>query len=170
MKSQIYEPVIELEIHAQLLTKTKLFCGCSTRYGNPATSLTCPACLGLSGALSEFPLSSKMLANLILLVEKKEITHRIAREKVFPEMLKSRERATDIVREKGLGQISDEGKIKEIILHIIEKNPKPLKQYREGKVKALGFFVGQVMKETRGAANPQLINKLLKEILDGYKN
>lgn len=51
MMSQAYEPVIGLEIHAQLLTKTKLFCGCSTQYGNPPNSLTCPVCLGLPGTL-----------------------------------------------------------------------------------------------------------------------
>lgn len=119
--------------------------------------------------ITQFPLSPKALAELILLVESKKITHRIAKEKVFPEMLKNKKRAVDIMKEEGLEQIYDEGKIKEIILQIIEKNPKPLKQYLDGKIQILGYFVGQIMKETRGSANPQLINTLLKEILDGYK-
>lgn len=116
--------------------------------------------------ISEFPLPPKNLAGLILLVEKKEITHRAAKEKVFPEMLKSRKTAAEIVKEEKLGQISDEARIKEIILQVIEKNPKPVKQYSEGKIRVFGFFVGQVMKETRGSADPQLVNRLLKEILD----
>lgn len=119
--------------------------------------------------ITQFPSPPENLGELILLVENKEVTLRVAKEKVFPEMLKSKKKAVDIVKEKGLGEISDEKKIREIILHTIEKNPGPLKQYLNGKVQVLSFFVGQVMEETRGSANPQLVNKLSKKILDGYK-
>jgi aspartyl-tRNA(Asn)/glutamyl-tRNA(Gln) amidotransferase subunit B len=139
--------------------------------------------------IADFPLSPENLAELIIKVDKKEITLRAAKEEVFPEMLKRaiapeikirvhdkvdvrgyvKVDVSSIVKEKGLSQISDEGRIKEIILQIIEKNPKPFKQYSEGKVQVLGFFVGEVMRETKGSANPELVNKLLKEILESYK-
>jgi len=115
--------------------------------------------------ITQFPLPPN-LAELILLVEKKEISLRMAKEKVFPRMIKSKKRAEEIVREEGLSQIFDSEKIRELILKVIKKNPRPAKQYKEGKVQVLGFFVGQVMKETKGAANPQLVNKIIKEILD----
>jgi aspartyl-tRNA(Asn)/glutamyl-tRNA(Gln) amidotransferase subunit B len=118
--------------------------------------------------ISEFPVSSRRLAELIRLVEKKEITLRLAKEKVFPEMLRSREKAADIVSEKKLGQISDAGKIRGIILQIVAGNSKPLRQYLEGKTEVLGFFIGQVMKETKGSADPELVDKLLRDILDSH--
>ncbi len=139
--------------------------------------------------INNFPLAPENLAELIHKVDKKEITLTEAKEIVFPEMLKIalapeikirvgdklaardylKVDVSSIVKEKGLGQIVDEGRIKEIILQIIEKNPKSFKQYSGGKVQVLGFFVGQVMKETKGSANPELVNRLLKEILDSYK-
>jgi len=70
MKSQIYESIIGLEIHAQLLTKATLFCGCSTRYGSPPNSPTCPVCLGLPGALPVLNKEALVMAiNLALAVE-----------------------------------------------------------------------------------------------------
>ena len=72
----------------------------------------------------------------------------------------------EIVKEKGLEQISDEGKLKEIISEILKNNPKQVEQYKNGRTKVIGFFVGQVMKLTKGQANPQLVNKLLKNMLD----
>ena len=119
--------------------------------------------------ISDFPLPGESLAELIQLVERKEITQRIAKERVFPEMIRSKKKASEIVKEEKLSQISDERRIKEIILHLIEKHPKPFKQYTEGKVQVFGFFVGEVMRETKGSANPELVNKLLKEVLDSYK-
>jgi len=140
--------------------------------------------------ITEFPLPPKYIAELIRSVEENDITLREAKEIIFPEMLKKASQGvtaisdtqklsfhvlspkiviSSIIKEKGLGRIFDEGKIKEIILQIIEKNPEPFKQYSEGKSRVLGFFVGQVMKETRGSADPQLINRLLKEILGSYK-
>jgi len=70
-----------------------------------------------------------------------------------------------IVKEKGLVQISDEGELVKIVEKVLADNPGPVEDYRSGKERALGFLVGQVMKATRGKANPQLVNKLLKERL-----
>ena len=68
-----------------------------------------------------------------------------------------------IIEEKGWIQISDEGAIKEVVLKILEANPQSVADYKAGKEKALGFLVGQAMKETKGKANPQMLNKMLTE-------
>ena len=69
------------------------------------------------------------------------------------------------VSEKGLVQLSDEGELVSIIDKIIQQNPKPVDDFKSGKQNALGFLVGQIMRETKGKANPQLVNKMLKERL-----
>ena len=71
----------------------------------------------------------------------------------------------DIIDEKGWVQISDEGAIKEVVLKVLENNPKSVEDYKAGKEKALGFLVGQAMKETRGKANPQMLNQMFREEL-----
>lgn len=120
--------------------------------------------------IGQFPISPKDLGELLILVEKNKVSIRAAKENIFPEMLRSQKKAQQIMEEKGLAQISDESRLRELIHTIIEKNPKPLQQYLNGKTQVLGFFVGQVMKETRGTANPQLVNQILKKVLDRYKN
>jgi aspartyl-tRNA(Asn)/glutamyl-tRNA(Gln) amidotransferase subunit B len=102
---------------------------------------------------------------LILLIENGKISGKIAKE-IFPEMISTGKKASEIVQEKGLTQITDEDEIRKIAQKVISDNPNPLEQYRQGKTKVFGFFVGQVMKETRGKANPQLVNKILKELLN----
>jgi aspartyl-tRNA(Asn)/glutamyl-tRNA(Gln) amidotransferase subunit B len=119
-----------------------------------------------NSSIREFPISPLNLAQLIQLVETKEITHMAAKEKVFPQMIQTKKEAAQIVEKEGLSQLSDESSLKEVILKVIEKNPQTLIQYKEGKLQVLGFFVGQVMKETKGSANPQVVQKLLKEFLD----
>ena len=71
----------------------------------------------------------------------------------------------DIIKEKGWIQISDEGAIKEVVLKIIEANPQSVADFKAGKDRALGFLVGQAMKETKGKANPQMLNKMFAEEL-----
>ena len=71
----------------------------------------------------------------------------------------------DIIKEKGWIQISDEGAIKEVVLKIIETNPQSVADFKAGKDRALGFLVGQAMKETKGKANPQMLNKMFAEEL-----
>ncbi len=72
--------------------------------------------------------------------------------------------AKSIVAEKGLGQISDAGELEAIVARIVAANPGPAEEFRQGRDRVLGFFVGQVMKETRGQANPQMVNELLRSI------
>ena len=80
-------------------------------------------------------------------------------------MMKDGKKASQIVEERGLSQISDEGAIKEIVQKVVDSNPNQVAAYKGGKTQLLGFFVGQVMKETKGRANPKTVNDLLKEIL-----
>jgi aspartyl-tRNA(Asn)/glutamyl-tRNA(Gln) amidotransferase subunit B len=82
-------------------------------------------------------------------------------------MYKTGKTPKTIIDEKGMVQITDEGELGRTIAAIIEANPKQLADYRSGKEKLFGFFVGQVMKATQGKANPQLVNDLLKRMLTG---
>ncbi len=88
-------------------------------------------------------------------------------KEVIEEMYRTGDAPEAIIKEKGLVQITDEGALAETIAEIIAKNPEQVAQYRAGKEKVFGFFVGQVMKATQGKANPQLINDLLKKMLAG---
>ena len=92
------------------------------------------------------------------------ISGRIAKT-VFEEMFASGKDPGDIVKEKGLVQISDKSAIMAVVEDVLAKNPKSAADFRAGKERALGFLVGQVMKTTRGKANPELVDKLLKEKL-----
>ena len=111
------------------------------------------------------PVSPVHLAGMLKLIENKTISGKIAKT-VFEEMYTTGKLPEEIVKEKGLLQISDESQLEEIIGRILAENPGPVAQYREGKTKTFGFFVGQVMKATKGKANPQLVNTLLKQKLE----
>ena len=81
-------------------------------------------------------------------------------------MFKTGKEPNDIVKESGLTQISDEEEIKNIVKKVVDNNPKSIEDYKAGKDRALGYLVGQVMKESKGKANPGIVNKLLLEILN----
>jgi aspartyl-tRNA(Asn)/glutamyl-tRNA(Gln) amidotransferase subunit B len=104
------------------------------------------------------------LAELLTLVEKGSISINIAKD-VFAEMFETGQPAAQIVREKGLAQISDAEELAPIVEQVIAENPGPVAEYLAGKEAVLRFLVGQVMKATRGKANPQLVTKLLQEKL-----
>jgi aspartyl-tRNA(Asn)/glutamyl-tRNA(Gln) amidotransferase subunit B len=116
--------------------------------------------------ISESPVSAAQGADLLALVEDGTISGRIAKD-VFEVMFETGKDAEAIVEEKGLKQVSDTGEIEKIIDEVIAANPGQVEQYRGGKDKLIGFFVGQVMKATGGKANPGVVNKLLKPKLDG---
>ena len=84
---------------------------------------------------------------------------------MLEELFENPKKPEEIVKEKGWIQISDEGAIKEIVLKILENNPQSIADYKAGKDRALGFLVGQAMKETKGKANPQMLNKMFAEEL-----
>lgn len=106
------------------------------------------------------------LAGLLDLIEDGTVSGRTAKE-VFEEMFKSGKAATQVVSEKGLTQISDTSQIETIVVKVLEDNPQAVADFKAGKQQALIFLVGQVMKGTRGRANPQLVNQLLRERLEG---
>jgi aspartyl-tRNA(Asn)/glutamyl-tRNA(Gln) amidotransferase subunit B len=104
------------------------------------------------------------LAELLTLVEKGAISISIAKD-VFAEMFDTGRPAVQIVEEKGLSQISDVEELARIVEQVIEENPGPVAEYLAGKDAVLRFLVGQVMKATRGKANPRLVNELFEEKL-----
>lgn len=114
--------------------------------------------------LEDVPLRPAMLAGLLRLIENGTISGKIAKT-VFEEMCRTGADPERIVQEKGLVQISDEAEIVALVEQVIATNPGPAADFRAGKEKALGFLVGQVMKVTRGRANPDLVNRLLRERL-----
>jgi len=104
------------------------------------------------------------VADLIRLVENGTVSGRGAKD-VLAGMLETGNPAEDIVREKGLAQVSDESVIAEAAKKVIAANPKPVEDYKNGKEKSFAFLVGQMMRETKGKANPALANKVLRELL-----
>jgi aspartyl-tRNA(Asn)/glutamyl-tRNA(Gln) amidotransferase subunit B len=110
------------------------------------------------------PVAAVDFAKLLALVEKKTISGTMAKD-VLREMITTRKGPDQIVAEKGLQQISDSDKIAAVAREIIAGNPKQVEQYRKGKTATLGWFVGQVMKATRGQANPQVVQEVLKKEL-----
>ena len=118
--------------------------------------------------ITEAVFTAKQLGELITLIEKNVISSAIAK-KVFEDMAVSGKDPKVIVEEKGLVQVTDEGAILEIIKKVLDSNQQSVQDYIAGKDKAMGFLVGQTMKESRGKANPGIVNKLLKEELEKMK-
>ncbi len=110
------------------------------------------------------PVSPERLVGLLKLVEDGTVSLKVARE-IFPELYASGKLAEEIVKAKGLTQVSDEGALVKIIDDVIAKNPQQVAQYKAGKEAVLGFLVGQVMKASGGKANPGKVNELLKKKL-----
>ncbi len=115
-------------------------------------------------SLSDSPISPENLGQLIALISDSTISGKIAKD-VFAEMMISKKSPSDIVKEKGLEQVSDDTEILKLIDKVISENEDKVKDYLGGKDKLFGFFVGQVMKLSQGKANPGIVNKLLKEKL-----
>ena len=115
--------------------------------------------------IEQCPVTPKHLAEMLVLIKKGTISGKIAKD-VFEEMYRAGDRPEKIVKDKGWVQILDEGEIEGVIRRVMEANPKLVEDYRKGKDKLFGFFVGEVMKATKGKANPKLLNELLKEKLN----
>ena len=105
------------------------------------------------------------LADLLGFIEKGIINDNIAKTEILEELLGKGTNPEKIIKEKGLAQITDEGKIKSLVKEVLESNPEQLKQLKEGKDKVKGFFVGQIMKKSSGKASPAVVNKLIDEFL-----
>ena len=119
--------------------------------------------------LNNSPVSPKDLGQLVKLISSNEISGKIAKD-VLEEMFDSGKSAREIVDEKGLKQVTDQGEIEKVIEEVIKDNPKIVQEYLGGKDKLLGFFVGQAMKKSKGKANPKILNDLLIKKLKLIKN
>jgi aspartyl-tRNA(Asn)/glutamyl-tRNA(Gln) amidotransferase subunit B len=118
--------------------------------------------------LSDCRVSHKHLAQLIEKIDSAEISGKIAKD-IFAEMFENGKLPGEIVKEKGLSQIIDKGKIEATIEIVIKENPDPVQDYRSGKEKTFGFLVGQVMAKTNGRASPKLVDEILKKKLNKEK-
>ncbi len=116
--------------------------------------------------ISKSPITAKNFAELVQSIKSGEISGRIAKE-VFELMVESGDNAKKIIESKGMKQQSDPKELEKIINEILTKNKDKVDQYKSGKEKLFGFFVGQVMKQSGGKANPQLTNDILKKLLKG---
>ena len=114
---------------------------------------------------NEIPFTAEQLGELVTLIDKGTISSKIAKQ-VLEELFKNPKSPQDIIKEKGWIQISDESAIKEVVLKILEANPQSIVDYKAGRDRALGYLVGQAMKETKGKANPQMLNKMFLEELN----
>tara|TARA_B000000475_G_scaffold104675_1_gene84965 strand:- start:211 stop:864 length:654 start_codon:yes stop_codon:yes gene_type:complete len=116
-------------------------------------------------SFADLKLSPINLAEMINMISKKVISGKIAKE-ILPELIQDNISPQKVVEEKGLAMISDSASILPIIEELIIEYPKEVKSFKEGKTKLLGFFVGQLMKKTKGKADPKLANKLISEKLN----
>ena len=114
--------------------------------------------------IEQSPVEAKRLAQMIALIDKGTISGKIAKT-VFAEMWKSKDAPDKIVADKGLVQITDTSAIEGVVDKVIADNPKAVAEYKAGKKKAIGALVGQIMKATKGKANPQMVNQLLAQKL-----
>jgi len=114
-------------------------------------------------------LSAKRFVVIFKMMDKGTISGKIAKE-LLPEMLDTGKEADQIVKAKGLVQISSTSKLDKIVDEVIKENPKPVSDYNQGKLSALGFLVGQMMRKSQGKANPKIANELLRKKLERGKN
>jgi aspartyl-tRNA(Asn)/glutamyl-tRNA(Gln) amidotransferase subunit B len=114
--------------------------------------------------IGDSPVSAEQLGQLVALIRKGEISGKLAKE-IFLKMFASGESAAEIIEREGLRQISDAGALEAIVEQVLTANPKQVEQYKGGKAPVLGFLVGQVMKASRGQANPAAVQDILKEKL-----
>jgi aspartyl-tRNA(Asn)/glutamyl-tRNA(Gln) amidotransferase subunit B len=117
-------------------------------------------------SIADSPVTPRLLADLLLLIDKGTISGKIAKT-VFDEMYTTGKEPAQIVEEKGLVQVSDTGEIERIIDEIMAANAGQVEEFRGGKEKVFGFFVGQVMRASKGKANPAMVNELLLKKLQG---
>jgi aspartyl-tRNA(Asn)/glutamyl-tRNA(Gln) amidotransferase subunit B len=111
----------------------------------------------------EIPLSAAHLAELIRLVDEGIISVSVARQELFPEMYRSGAPPADLVRSRGLEQVSDDATLRSLIREVLEENPRQLEQFRAGKKGLLGYFVGRVMRRSGGKADPKKVSELLED-------
>jgi aspartyl-tRNA(Asn)/glutamyl-tRNA(Gln) amidotransferase subunit B len=162
------------EYDADVLTSSReladYFEDCARQVKNPklASNWVMGTLLGMLNSqgktIEASPVSSSQMGELLALIEQDVISGKIAKT-VFDEMVASGKNPKEIVEQKGLVQVTDESAIESVVDKVLANSPAEVEGYKSGKTKLMGFFVGQVMKETKGKANPQMVNKLLKNKL-----
>jgi aspartyl-tRNA(Asn)/glutamyl-tRNA(Gln) amidotransferase subunit B len=115
--------------------------------------------------MEDCPIPPANLAALIKTIDSGAISGKIAKT-IFEEMCRTMEAPDAVIQRMGLAQVSDEASLSALIDKIMESNPIQVAEFRSGKTKVMGFFVGQVMRETKGQANPAIVNDLLQETAD----
>ncbi len=120
------------------------------------------------GSPAELGVSPESLAALLKMIDKGAISGKMAKE-VLSEAIETKMAPEKIIADKGLSQISDSGKLEEIVMLVISRNEKSVNDYRSGRKNALGYLVGQIMKETNGAANPEIVNRILEKALEARR-
>ena len=115
--------------------------------------------------IEDSPIKAEHIASLVKLIKSDVISGKIAKQ-VFDIMFETSKDPGQIVKEKGLEQVTDEGAIEQHVDEVLNSNPEKVEQYKAGKDKLFGFFVGQVMKASQGKANPSIVNKLIMAKLD----
>jgi aspartyl-tRNA(Asn)/glutamyl-tRNA(Gln) amidotransferase subunit B len=120
--------------------------------------------IGEGKEISDSNLPARYLGELVGMIVRGELSGKLAKE-VLPKMMESGEAPSVIVEREGLKQISDSGALEKIVDEVLAANPKQVEQFKSGKTTVIGFLVGQVMKASRGQANPAAVNELLKSRL-----
>jgi aspartyl-tRNA(Asn)/glutamyl-tRNA(Gln) amidotransferase subunit B len=115
--------------------------------------------------INEFPISPKDIADLIGLIEEGKLSNNLASQKVFPEMIKTGKTALEISTENDWIQNSDESEIKKIILEVFEENAEEFERFKAGEKKLMGFLMGQIMKKSKGKADPKSASKIINELI-----
>lgn len=116
--------------------------------------------------IQESPVTPESLAELLNAVESGKISNNMAKGEIFEEMYLKGKSAAEIIKEKGLEQVSDTGEIEKVAVEVLAANPAIVEEYKSGKVKVFGFLVGQVMARMKGRANPGMVNDLVKKLLE----
>lgn len=116
-------------------------------------------------SINDLGISEKIIAELVDLISEGIISSKIAKE-IFPEAIETNKSPKIIVEEKNLTQVSDNSLINDLAEKLVNDNPAEVEKYKAGRTRVMGFFVGQIMKETKGKANPQLVTKIVKEYLE----
>ncbi|MFH1533605.1 MAG: Asp-tRNA(Asn)/Glu-tRNA(Gln) amidotransferase subunit GatB [Nitrospirota bacterium] len=115
--------------------------------------------------IDEQKVKAEMMSELIKLINSEDISNNLAKGEIFEEMYKTGKGPKKIVEEKGLKQVSDTGAIEAACKKVVEENPGPVEDYKNGKEKAIGFLIGMVMKEMKGQANPQMVDEVMRKML-----
>ena len=139
-------------------------CGISSKAATTWLTVELPARFSDGMSITTSPVDAKKLGSLVKAIENGDISAKAGKE-VLDYLMKNDSSVENAIEELGLKQVSDDGAILAIIDEIIKNNEDKVEQYKSGKDKLFGFFVGQTMKASKGSANPQVVNKLLKERL-----